>query len=247
MDNQTQQYATQNLSLPHDVVPLPSGGVFYKNKKSSVKVGYLTANDENIILGGGNNLTMDLIRAKLYESDMRPEDLVETDIEAILIFLRNTSFGPEITMNVNDPKTNKNFETVLSLAELNIKKGVDPDVEGLFETTLPVSGSVVKIKPLTLGQINEISSMVDSYPKGRPAPRVTWRLERQIVEVDGNRDRGQISAFVNKMLIGDSKHIRKFLDDNEPRLDMQRVVTTPSGDKLTVFVGFGVDFFRPFF
>ncbi len=247
MDNQTQQYATQNLSLPHDVVPLPSGGVFYKNKKSSVKVGYLTANDENIILGGGNNLTMDLIRAKLYESDMRPEDLVETDIEAILIFLRNTSFGPEITMNVNDPKTNKNFETVLSLAELNIKKGVDPDVEGLFETTLPVSGSVVKIKPLTLGQINEISSMVDSYPKGRPAPRVTWRLERQIVEVDGNRDRGQISAFVNKMLIGDSKHIRKFLEDNEPRLDMQRVVTTPSGDKLTVFVGFGVDFFRPFF
>lgn len=247
MDNQTQQYATQNLSLPHDVVPLPSGGVFYKNKKSSVKVGYLTANDENIILGGGNNLTMDLIRAKLYEPDMRPEDLVETDIEAILIFLRNTSFGPEITMNVNDPKTNKNFETVVSLAELNIKKGVDPDAEGLFETTLPVSGSVVKIKPLTLGQINEISSMVDSYPKGRPAPRVTWRLERQIVEVDGNRDRGQISAFVNKMLIGDSKHIRKFLEDNEPRLDMQRVVTTPSGDKLTVFVGFGVDFFRPFF
>lgn len=247
MDNQTQQYATQNLSLPHDVVPLPSGGVFYKNKKSSVKVGYLTANDENIILGGGNNLTMDLIRAKLYEPDMRPEDLVETDIEAILIFLRNTSFGPEITMNVNDPKTNKNFETVVSMAELNIKKGVDPDAEGLFETTLPVSGSVVKIKPLTLGQINEISSMVDSYPKGRPAPRVTWRLERQIVEVDGNRDRGQISAFVNKMLIGDSKHIRKFLEDNEPRLDMQRVVTTPSGDKLTVFVGFGVDFFRPFF
>jgi hypothetical protein len=247
MDNQTQQYATQNLSLPHDVVPLPSGGVFYKNKKSSVKVGYLTANDENIILGGGTNLTMDLIRAKLYEPDMKPEDLVETDIEAILIFLRNTSFGPEIQMTVNDPKTNKSFEAVVSLAELNIKKGVEPDAEGLFETTLPVSNSVVKIKPLTLGQINEITEMVDQYPKGRPAPRITWRLERQIVEVDGSRDRSQIAQFVSRMMIADSKHIRKFLDDNEPRLDMQRVVTTPSGDKLTVFVGFGVDFFRPFF
>ena len=49
------------------------------------------------------------------------------------------------------------------------------------------------------------------------------------------------------MMIADSKHIRRFLDDNEPRLDMERVVNTPSGDRLTVNVGFGVDFFRPFF
>jgi hypothetical protein len=28
---------------------------------------------------------------------------------------------------------------------------------------------------------------------------------------------------------------------------MQRVVMTPSGEKLTVNVGLGVDFFRPFF
>ena len=52
MDNQSREYAQQNLTLPHDVVPLPSGGVFYRNKKQSVKVGYLTAMDENILLGG---------------------------------------------------------------------------------------------------------------------------------------------------------------------------------------------------
>jgi len=39
----TQQYAQQNFSLPHDVVKLPSGGLFYKSKKKSIKVGYLTA------------------------------------------------------------------------------------------------------------------------------------------------------------------------------------------------------------
>ena len=31
------------FNLPHDVVSLPSEGVFYKSKKRSVKVGYLTA------------------------------------------------------------------------------------------------------------------------------------------------------------------------------------------------------------
>jgi hypothetical protein len=45
----------------------------------------------------------------------------------------------------------------------------------------------------------------------------------------------------------DSKFIRRFLDQNEPRLEMKREVTTPSGEKLTVNVGFGVEFFRPFF
>jgi hypothetical protein len=28
---------------------------------------------------------------------------------------------------------------------------------------------------------------------------------------------------------------------------MERIVMTPSGEKLTVNVGFGVEFFRPFF
>jgi len=247
MDSQTMQYGQQNFSLPHDVVPLPSGGIFYKNKKSSVKVGYLTANDENILMGGGDNISMNLIRAKLYEPDLKPEDMLESDIEAILIFLRNTAFGPEITMTVNDPKTGKPFETIVLLDELSIKKGTDPNEEGLYETKLPMSTSVVKIKPLTLGETNEIQGMVDKYPKGRPAPKVTWRLEKQIVELEGSRDRQAISKFVNEMLIADSKHIKRFLEENEPRLNMEKIVTTPSGDKLTVYIGFGVEFFRPFF
>ena len=247
MDNQTQQYATQNLSLPHDVVPLPSKGMFYKNKKSSVKVGYLTANDENILMGGGNDMTLNLIRAKLFEPDIRPEDLLEGDIEAILIFLRNTSFGPEMTLNLTDPKTAKQFQGTVTLDELNIKAGIQPNEEGLFETELPKSGAKVKLKPLTFGELMEIRENVSKYPAGRPAPRVTWKLERQIVELNGSRDKGEIGKFIQSMLIMDSKHINKFMDENEPKLDMERVVITPSGDRLTVNVGFGVEFFRPFF
>jgi hypothetical protein len=49
------------------------------------------------------------------------------------------------------------------------------------------------------------------------------------------------------MPIADSKFIRSFMDENEPRLDMRKTLMAPSGEKLTVNVGFGVDFFRPFF
>ncbi len=247
MDDQTQNYAQQNFTLPHDVVPLPSQGIFYKNKKKSVKIGYLTASDENILMAGGDDITTNLIKSKLYEPDIRVEDLLEGDVEAILIFLRNTSFGPELTINVTDPTTKKPFQTTVVLDELSIVKGQEPSEDGTFVVTLPKSNSVVKLRPMTYGEIMSISKMSESYPQGRTVPKVTWRLEKQIVEVDGNTNKGDIGKFIEQMPIMDSKFIRNFMDENEPRLEMNRVVTTPSGDRLTVNVGFGVEFFRPFF
>jgi hypothetical protein len=78
-------------------------------------------------------------------------------------------------------------------------------------------------------------------------PKVTLRLQKEIIEANGSTDKGEIAKFIESMPIADSKFIRKFMDENEPRLDMRRVVMTPSGERLTVNVGFGVDFFRPFF
>jgi hypothetical protein len=100
---------------------------------------------------------------------------------------------------------------------------------------------------MTYGEIMEVQKMVESYPQGRTAPKVTWRLNKQIIEINGVEDRSEISKFIDQMPIADSKYIRKFMDDNEPRLDLTRTVIAPSGEKLTVNVGFGVDFFRPFF
>lgn len=247
MDEQSRQYGQQNLTLPHDIVQLPSEGLFYKNKKKSVKVGYLTAADENILMGGGNDLTYTLLRNKLYEPDMKIDDMLEGDVEAILVFLRNTGFGPEVDLNLTDPQTRKSFKTTVVLDQLSIIKGIAPGEDGTFTVKLPKSETVVKLKPMTYGEINEIQKMIDSYPAGRTAPRVTWRLNKEIVEVNGNTDKGEIAKFVESMPIGDSKFIRQFMNENEPRLDMTREAIAPSGEKLTVNVGFGVEFFRAFF
>jgi hypothetical protein len=247
MDNQTRDNAQQNFTLPHDVVPLPSGGIFYKNKKKSIKVGYLTAADENILMGGGDDLTLNLLRAKIYEPDVRIEDLIEGDIEAILVFLRNTAFGPEVNMTLIDPGTNKSFKTSVLIDQLTIVKGQEPSEDGTFIVSLPRSGATAKVKPLTYGEILEIQKLADSYPQGRVVPKVTWRLNKEIVEINGTTDRMEISKFIEQMPISDSKLLRNFMIENEPRLDMNRQVTAPSGERLTVNVGFGVDFFRPFF
>lgn len=236
-----------NITLPHDVVPLPSGGLFYKNKKKSVKVGYLTAADENILMAGGQDVALSLLRSKIFEPDLRPEDMLEGDVESILIFLRNTAFGPELDLNVTDPVTKKLFKVSVRLDELPIIKGSEPDGEGLLKTVLPKSGFEVKLKPLTYGEIGELGRIIDSYPAGRVAPRATLKLQKQIIEMNGNRDKGYISTEIEKLPIMDSKYVKKFMEENEPRLDLLRVITAPSGERLTVNVGFGADFFRPFF
>lgn len=243
-----------NFSLPHDVVQLPSGGIFYKNKKKSVKVGYLTASDENILANAASNsnvregIILNLVRNKMYETDIRPEELLEGDIEAILIFLRNTSFGPEYNIVVTDPDTGKPFSTQIVLDELNIKRSNSiPDNNGFFETTLPRTGDKVKLRPLFYYDLIELDRMADSYPQGRVPPRITWRLNKHIIEVNGNQDRNFIASYIESLPIMDSKYIRKFISENEPRLDLSRSVITPSGKKVDTDIAFGVEFFRPFF
>ena len=244
------QYGQQDFNLPHDVVELPSRGKFYANGKSSIKVGYLTAADENSLLGQRNpeNIIQNLLRAKIYEPNMDINELLDCDVEAILIFLRNTSFGSKYTFTLRDPKTLKEFETSVTLDELSIKKPtIEPDTKGLFEFKLPKSGKNVKCRLLTIGDTQEISKLEDSYPEGVIVPTVTKRLEKTIIEIDGINDKAQIAQLIQSLPIADSKYIRSTMRDAEPRLELERVFTAPSGEKVTSRITFGAEFFRPFF
>ena len=243
-------YGQMNFNLPHDVVELPSRGLYYKNKKSAVKIGYLNATDEDVLSSGvkNNNLLITLLRNKLYEPEIKPEDLLDGDIEAILIFLRNTSFGPEYTINLMDPATGKMFQHTFIIDEVNFKKpNTTPNEDGTYTTTLPRTGAIVKLRLLTLGDKSKITDMETKYPKGRVAPITIWTLQEQIVELNGETDRGKIIEFVQNMPIMDSKHIKRFISQNEPGLDLTLEVIAPSGENVSTSITFGVDFFRPFF
>ena len=242
----------ENFSLPHDVVLLPSQGKYYKSKKKSVKVGYLTANDENLLANIGKipaeTLMLRLIREKLYEPDLNPSELLEGDVEAILLFLRNTSFGHDYTFKLVDPETGNIFEKTIYLDEINFKKPeVEPDENGYYTTQLPKSGVEVKLRPLSYGDVLEIERMAEDYPAGLVAPKVTWRLQKQLVEVNNNPSKEEISKFINTMPIMDSKYITTFLSKNSPKLNLDREITAPSGKKVNAKITFGVEFFRPFF
>jgi hypothetical protein len=245
------QYGQKDFNIPHDVVSLPSKGRQYTPKKDALKVGFLTASDENILMSQNNSkdgIIYTLLKNKIYEPGFNVDQLLDVDIQAILIFLRNTAFGNEFNYVLKDPKTGTDFEVTIVIDELKyVEPTHNPDSDGLYELFLTKSNKKVKVKLLSLGETREIDKIIEKYPKGMVAPTVTKKLEYQIVELDGNRSKEVISNFIRTMPISDSKLIRKFIYECEPKIDLKQEVTAPSGERVTFDVTFGVDFFRPFF
>jgi hypothetical protein len=44
-----------------------------------------------------------------------------------------------------------------------------------------------------------------------------------------------------------SQDFRKYVSDKKPGIDLTQKTTTPSGEEVQFTIGFGVDFFRPFY
>jgi hypothetical protein len=239
-------------AIAYDVVELPSRGIHYTNKKKSVRVAYLTASDENILSSPSflntNTVITELLKRKIIDRDFSIDEIVEEDRQAILIFLRNTAFGSEYTLNTFDPKTNKEFETKINLETLKLKDfNLIENSNNEYSFTLPKSNTDITFKFLTKKQEDEIDKIKESWNGNGIAPVITKQLEMMIKSVGGERDALKIRGFIERMPIKDSQEFRKFVQDNKPGLDLTQTVTTPSGDTIQVNVGFGVEFFRPFY
>ena len=165
--NPTNVHAQEDLqsNVPYDVIELPSKGMFSKNKKSSIKVSYLTAADENIIMS--QNLVQSgemvdvLLRRKILEPDFQMDELLECDKEAILLFLRNTAYGAKYEITLVDSKDNTNFTHTVDLSTVGTKEfKLKPDSDNNFDFTLPSSKKKIKFRFLTGKEENELQEEI---------------------------------------------------------------------------------------
>jgi len=241
------------MNQPYDIIPLPSDGKLYRNKKGKVKLSYLTAADENILtspnlLESGDFLEI-LINRKLLEPDLRYKDLLPGDRDAIMIWLRSTGYGEIYPVTVLD-ENDKPFETEVDLSSLKFKKlPIEPDGEALFAFQLPVSKSVIKFKLLTIGEIDELEKLAEYLKEQNNLINIenTLLLQNQIVEVNGNRDKDYISDFVDNMRILDSKKLKECISNVTCGVDMNVTFGTPGGGSVTRFLPFTLKFFWPDF
>lgn len=251
LNSQIIELSQPDFNSAFDVIPLPSQGKVYRNRKPNIKISYMTTADENILtspnlLQSGEFLKI-LINRKILDTDLRYEDLLIGDRNAIMIWLRATSYGEMYPVTLLD-EIDDPFDTEVNLNDLKIKKlEVDPDDEGLFTFTLPISKSVIKFKLLTCGDVDVIERIVAKEKEDNVAVNNTntYTLEKMIVEVDGDRDRNLISNLSKSMRIGDSKALLKYISTIEPSIDLNISVPTPRGGSIDTFLPLNIKFFWP--
>lgn len=216
-----QNWNTSVFSESFDVIPLPSKGECYEGNMSTIAVSYLTANDENMIVSPNlyrDGLILDyLLKAKIKNGNIDPDDLLEGDREAIILWLRATGYGTQYPITVTDTKTGVDFDTVVDLTQIKHKPFVlKGDGFGCFDFTLPVSKDDVKFRFLTHGDIKQIEN-IDKEEQSNVKKERLLRIVEELNDFIENDD--ELSKDEKVKLYEAKRNISKWCDkinvDNE--------------------------------
>ena len=242
-----------DLMTSYEIVKLPSKGLFYKNKISEVNVEYMTSKDEDLLTTPSlieNGTVLDvLLKRKIKTKNIIPDDLLAGDRNAVILFLRSSSYGAEYSVQVPDPRTNIIFKTTVDLQKLKYKKvSEQPDEQGYFTVKLPMRKKTVVFRLLTSGEetilFKKAEAIKDAYNQ-EFSEYSTLKLKSHVISIEGNTDRTYIGKFIDAMPAMDALTIRRKIIDVSPDVDMDYEFQTKDGYKFNAQLSVGIDFFFP--
>jgi len=242
-----------DLMTSYEVVPLPSKGFFYKNGITEVHVEYMTSKDEDLLTTSSlieNGTVIDvLLKRKIKTPGIVVEELLEGDRNAIILFLRTSSYGVEYNVNVIDPRTNSEFKSVVDLTRLGYKEISEiPDENGNFFVYIPMRKKNVKFRLLSIGENTVLDKKAKAIQEayGEEFSQFsTLKLKSHIVSIDGNIDRTYIDKFVDAMPALDAYTIRRKIQEVSPDVDMKYTFKAKDGYEFKANLSLGIDFFFP--
>ena len=86
----------------------------------------------------------------MRDPEIDPDDLLDGDRDAIILFLRSSAYGNMYSVSTTDPETKKQFDTQIDLSKLKYKDyNLVGDENGYFDYELPLTKDKVKFKFLT--------------------------------------------------------------------------------------------------
>lgn len=181
-----------DTTLQYDVIQLPSNGQCYKDKLDRVPVAYLTAYDENIITSPNlykDGLVIDfLLKNKIVNKDINVDELVSGDIDAIILWLRATSYGADFPVVVSDPETGEEIETVIDLTTFKPKNfNLIGDENGWFEYETPVKKDKIKFKYLSRKEEKALQRISELEALGAKAFMLDSERETLLQAMNGDK------------------------------------------------------------
>jgi hypothetical protein len=259
-----EEYAKQELGLeiPVDAVPLPSAGLVYPeghslHKTTSVEFHAMTAREEDILMSRAlikkGTVITELIKSCLINKSIDVNSLLSGDRNAIMIAIRASGYGINYVPTFECPSCEFQTEFPVNLHELKIKPlTLEPirPFENVFEFELPITKKIIHFRFLT-GEEEEKTLKEIELKKKKGLQNnqlVTSRLASTIMSINGVDNFSQISKFVSYMPAGDSQALRKYIDENEPGVDMmvEFECTNPECNFVKkIHLPMGTEFFWP--
>ncbi len=246
--------------IPVEAVPLPSAGMIYEREsglygKETLDIKSMTAKEEDILTSRSlikkGTVITELIKSCLVDKTIDVNNMISGDRNALMTALRITGYGSDYTIGVDCPECGGANKQTFALTDLPIKRlEISPVAEGcnLFEFTLPVTKKRVQFKFLTGRDETEMNTIAERQKKqGSKADNlVTSRLQFSVVSIDGVTERSKINMFISNMPARDSLALRKYIDSNEPGIDMKAWMQCMHCDEHSeVNLPLGASFFWP--
>ena len=135
-------------NVQYDVLPLPSNGECYPNKKSRIPVAYMTAMDENII--ASPNMYRDgrvidvILKRKILDKSFDVDRMCTGDRDAIALWLRATGYGVDFPIVATNPDTGKQYNVNVDLSAFKPREfTLKGDENGWFDYVTE-SGTEIK-------------------------------------------------------------------------------------------------------
>ena len=248
------------FEVPVEAVPLPSRGITYPadspmHGKETISIRAMTAREEDILTSKAlikkGTVVTELLKSCVVDEGFNADSALTGDRNALMVALRITGYGVGYKVEVDCPSCGQRSKQEFNLAELPIKRlDIAPISPGanLFECELPVTGKKVKWRFLTGIEEKEISQMQERKKKQGMLNDnlVTTRLTYSIHSIEGISDKTKIGFFIRNMPAKDSLYLRKYIDKNEPGIDMKSWMDCPSClESSEVKLPLGASFFWP--
>jgi hypothetical protein len=242
-----------DLMTSYEAIKLPSKGMFYPSRIAEVNVEYMTSKDEDLLTTPSlieNGTVLDvLLRRKIKTPGISPEELLAGDRNAVILFLRTSSYGPDYSVQVTDPRSGIPFKETIDLTKLKYKVvKQEPDQYGHFTVEIPMRKKTVTFKLLSAGDENMLFKKAQSLQEAYNqefSDFNTMKLKAHIVAINEKTDRSYIEKFVDAMPALDAFTIRRKILDVSPDVDMDYEFMTKDGYKFHANLTVGIDFFFP--
>jgi len=245
-----------DLSRQFSIINLPSKGVYYAGKNKSLLIRYLTAVEEHILcesmlMESGRGI--ELILGDLILDDINVRELLLSDFQAILIFLRSTSYGDVVELKPTCPHCDKEFETEFKLSGLEFKKQkVAPNDDGKYVIFIPEIEMEFIISPMTFAkEIEKYENETeqdffvfksDDGIETKVKKEKTLSLVYNIDSINGITDKEKIKKIIRKLPKKHVDSIMEFIKENEVGVE-EKITMECSfcGEEFqqTVLVGYG--------